>query len=171
MKYVLIGKIVKPQGLSGEIKVKLFDTEPEAFLVLKTLRIEGEEKQREILSLAVRQNFLYVKLEGIDSIEKAKMFREKLVYASDDEIRDGVGLDEILVDDILGFDVVLNNNENIGKLVDVQNFGSADVYFVKNDKNSILFSNIPGVIAEIDVDEKKIVLNKEKFDEVSLYEN
>lgn len=171
MKSVLIGKIVKPQGLFGELKIKLFDTEPEAFLALKTLRIEGEEKQRNIVSISVRQNFLYAKLSGIDSIEKASLLREKLVYASDEELREGVGLDEILVDDILGFDVFLSNKKNIGKLVDVQNFGSADVYFVKNDKNNILFSNVPGVIAEIDVASKRIIVDKKRFDEVSLYED
>ena len=76
--------------------------------------------------------------------------------------------DQIFVADILGKTAVDNNGRVLGRIDDVQNFGAADVIYIKGEK-PFLFANIGGIITA--VDEKQVTLNAKKLSEVMVYED
>ena len=60
---------------------------------------------------------------------------------------------------MLGLEVCTNDGKKLGKLVDIYNSGSCDIYVVKDDNGKqILLPNIPDLKKEIDLVNEKIVV-------------
>ena len=61
--------------------------------------------------------------------------------------------------------------KNIGKLDDIQNFGSADIFYIKDNSDTLLLPFVKDLIESIDTNKEIIYLNKDKFNEVAVYED
>ena len=82
MEKLLIGKIIKPQGVKGECKIypltndlSLFDNIKEVYLDNQVYKVE---------SLVVRFGFAYMKVESIIDRNMAEKLRNKKVYIAKD---------------------------------------------------------------------------------------
>ena len=71
--------------------------------------------------------------------------------------------------DLQGYDVFVGDN-NIGKVVDINNYGSKDILSIKGTQ-SIMLPVIDGLITEVSDDEKKVILNQDIFEQVAGYED
>lgn len=171
MEKIIIGEIVKPQGIKGELKIKPYVDDFKIFDEVKNIYLGSEIVGRSISSVSVRQNYVYAMISGIESRNIAEAYRNKLIYVEEDFIKSRMNNDEYLIDEMLESQVYFEDGKIVGKLYDVQNFGSADVYYLETEKGKLLFSNVPDVIISINVKEKKIVVNEKRFGEVSIYED
>ena len=167
----LIGKIVKPQGIKGELKIDV-QGDAQVFDCADYIFVSGMDDKLKIKEKRYLNNFAYVKVETINSIEQAERLRNKEVYISRTDAESFLKNDEFFIEDILNFNMVFEDGEELGILTDVQNYGSSDVYFVQcKNKNisklkEISFANKKGVVEEIDLKNAKIILNKKLFLEV-----
>jgi ribosomal 30S subunit maturation factor RimM len=75
------------------------------------------------------------------------------------------------VEDLLGCTVVLDDQTVVGKVVDIEQYGSADVYTTKNGKVVTSFPFLKDMIVSVDVVDKQIVLKKQRFDEVMVVQD
>ena len=165
MEKIEIGKIVKEQGIKGDVKVILFADENFNFANLKTVYVNGKEaKVERVYKL---NGGIGVKLDIIDSRNTAALYKNALVYALKSDLACEAG--RFFIADLLGKAVELTSGEAIGKLVDVQNFGSADIFYIKTQNKQVLVSHIDGLIEKLQDD--KLVLNEEKFRQVAVYED
>ena len=165
MEKIEIGKIVKEQGIKGDVKVIIFADESFNFANLKTVYVNGQEaKVERVYQL---NGGLGVKLDIIDSRNTAALYKNALVYALKSDLVCEAG--RFFIADLLGKAVELTSGEAIGKLVDVQNFGSADIFYIKTQNKQVLVSHIDGLIEKLQDD--KLVLNEEKFRQVAVYED
>lgn len=167
MKSVSIGEILKPQGIKGEVKIKLFDTKFDCKNISAVI-IDGEELIVETFRSA--GEFLYIKFKGVDTYTNAEHIRGKLVYLTEEDAKNNLNENEFYADHIMGFDVMVNG-KSVGSLDDIQNFGSADIFYIKGNSDVLLLPFIKGLIDNIDTDKEIIYLNKEKFNEVAVYED
>jgi ribosomal 30S subunit maturation factor RimM len=79
---------------------------------------------------------------------------------------------KILIEDLKGSVVSFENEEEFAKVEDVQDYGAAEVFFVRTKTNKqLMFPNVKGVIVSFDYKTKKLILNKDKFKEVCDYED
>ena len=64
--YVLIGAIIKPQGINGLVKIKPITDNPERFLGLENLFVSLPEENQQVLmqieEVTVREGFVYFRL-------------------------------------------------------------------------------------------------------------
>ena len=61
---------------------------------------------------------------------------------------------------MIGLDVFTDDNEYLGKLEDIYNTGSNDIYVVKNELGKqVLLPAIEDVIKNIDMDNKKVIVH------------
>ncbi len=160
-----IGKVLKPRGLKGELKIELYASDSARFSHLKRLKIDGIEYGIDRISPEVAIG--YVSLEGIDTVEKAEALRGKLITANRNDLPklpDG----KYYIVDMIGLDVVVSG-EVVGEVCDVLQYGSADVYVVKNGANSFSFPAISGLVKQVDLDLGKIVLDDMIFPRVVVY--
>lgn len=165
MERICLGKAVKLHGFRGGLKMNAkYD---EDFDTKKVKSMFDEEENEYIISrLSKNTDGFYVDFENVD-LEKANKLINKMFYI-DREIVAG----KILIEDLKESSVYFEGDVLIGKIQDVQDYGAAEVFFVKTEKGTeIMFPNVKGVISSFDYKQKKLVVNKEKFREVCDYEN
>jgi 16S rRNA processing protein RimM len=124
-EWLEIGKIVSPQGLSGEVRVYPDSDFPERFEVpgKRWLLHTGETQPQPIELLSGRymdgKNLYVLKLAGVETREQAEALRgcKLMVPASD---RPELGEDEYHVLDLVGLSVFMQiSGELVGTVVDV----------------------------------------------------
>ncbi len=164
----LVGKALRPRELKGELRFELYTSDPTRFNGLKHLRLG--ESTFDVEKISVEGDFAYIKFAGIDTVESAESFRGKSLYASRSELPRLKG-DRVYISDILGADVIVDG-DSIGVLVDVLQYGSADVYVVKlQGQGTVNFPALKEVVRTYDVEKGEIILDGYYFRRVAVYNN
>ena len=160
-EYFEIGQIVNTSGLKGILKIKPFTDDIKKFSNLKTIYIKTKSGLTEFKIEQVRyvKNMVMLKLAGIDTVEEAEKYRNlyiKILRDQEEELEEG----SYYVVDILGCKVNTDTNQELGKVVDVFQTGSNDVYVVKDEQGKqILLPAIKQVIKNVDIKNKIITVH------------
>ncbi|MBQ8451396.1 MAG: 16S rRNA processing protein RimM [Clostridia bacterium] len=164
MVKVELGKVVKLHGYMGAMKVRtVYDAD---FNFKKIGSVFVDENEYKTKSIKKTKDGLIIELEGV-SLEMATAMIGKM-FLIDRSLVDG----KILIEDLKGSAVKFEDGNEVGKITDVQDYGAAEVIYVKTKANEeIMFPNVNGVILNFDLNSKTLTLNKEKFGEVCDYEN
>ena len=166
MDRLIIGEILKPQGIRGELKVKTFTDFPEDVKEFGTVYID--DKPYKILSFRVgTDGAAYLGLRGIPDRKAAELFRGKKVEGNRE---DAPPLEEgrHYIVDILGLSCETEEGEFLGTVKHIANL-SSDVYTLEKGGKEILFPSVNGVIVKVNIENGKIVVNKAKFDQIAVY--
>jgi 16S rRNA processing protein RimM len=162
---LIIGQVLKPQGIRGELKIKTFTDFPEDVKAFKTVYID--DTPYKILSFRVgNDGAAYVGLRGIPDRNAAELFRGKLLHGERD---DAPALEEgrYYIVDILGLSCESETGEVLGKVIDIQNLAS-DVYTIEKAGKKILFPAVKNVIKRVDFENGKLIVDKDIFDQISV---
>ena len=94
-----------------------------------------------------------------------------LMYANRSELPK-LNSDRVYIADIIGSDVIVDG-DNLGELVDVLQYGSADVYVVKllDKSGTVNFPALKEVVRSYDVEKGEIILDGRYFHRVAVYNN
>ncbi len=160
-EYLEVGQIVNTNGLKGLLKINPFTDDITRFERLKTIFIEHKKEllEFEIESVRYQKKQVLLKLKGIDTIEEAEKYREDYLKINRNK-EEKLPEDTYYIVDLIGLDIYTEGGELLGKLDDIFSTGSNDVYVVKNSEGKqILLPAISDVIKNIDLEQKKIVVN------------
>ena len=161
MDKVCLGKVVRLHGYLGQMKIatsydkdfniskieKIFDEMGNEFKVTKIFKVKDG---------------VVVGMENV-GLEPAKKYIGKNLYIDREIVSD-----KILIEDLKGSSVYFEDDELVGKITDVQDYGSAEVFYMNNNSGKeILFPNVKGLVVKFNLEEKKLVLNKDRFKEVA----
>lgn len=160
-EYLEVGKIVNTSGLKGLLKGSPLTDDITRFEDLETIYIQ---KAKELIEFKIQdvkynKNMVLLKLEGIDDITEAEKYKNCYIKINRE---DAVELEEdsYFIVDIIGSEVFTEEGEDLGKVVDVLQTGSNDVYTVKTlEGKEILLPAIEDVIKNVDIENKKIVIH------------
>lgn len=158
-----VAKIVKPQGIKGEVKAQPLTNVLAVFENLKKINVEGEEKK--IQKISLRQGFLYIKFDGVDDRNAAENLRNKSLFLPKETLVSCLEEDELLVDDIVGTILYDTDGNLVGQVVDVENYGATFNFIIQKDGRTI---QTPFVIGLFEKDGNTLKVNRKKFDEVSI---
>ena len=161
MEYLEIGQVVNIFGIKGMIKVKPFTENIKRFDKLTKIYIKKKntEKEYEIEEVKYHKNMVLIKLKGIDTVEEAEKLRDGYLQV---DRKDEEPLEEgtYYIVDMIGLEVYTDDENILGKLEDIYNTGSNDIYVVKNEqRKQILLPAISEVIQKIDMENKKIIVH------------
>lgn len=160
-KYLEIGQIVNTFGIKGMVKVKPFTDNIERFNNLEKIYIKNKSGQTEykIQEIKYHKNMVLIKFEGIENPEQADLLRNSYLIV-DRETEEPLEPGRYYIVDMIGLDVFTDDNEYLGKLEDIYNTGSNDIYVVKNELGKqVLLPAIEDVIKNIDMDNKKVMVH------------
>lgn len=160
-KYLEIGQIVNTFGIKGMVKVKPFTDNIERFNNLEKIYIKNKSGQTEykIQEVKYHKNMVLIKFEGIENPEQADLLRNSYLIV-DRETEEPLEPGRYYIVDMIGLDVFTDDNEYLGKLEDIYNTGSNDIYVVKNELGKqVLLPAIEDVIKNIDRDNKKVIVH------------
>ncbi len=151
-----IGQIVNTHGLRGDLKVIPWCDDPEIFDELAYVIIDG--KEYDIEKSRMQKNMVLLKLSGIDDINDAEKYRNKVLTVPREELGelpDGT----YYICDLLECGVITDEGRDLGKICDIIKTGSNDVYVVEDGSGKqVLIPVIDEVVLSVDIDEKKIVI-------------
>lgn len=149
-KKILVGKIVAPQGIRGEVRIKTYTESPDDF---KKLKIESDKFKAGDLKFIRRLNsvsdVIIAKIVGINDRNGAEELRGTDLFITADSLPAIKKNDEYYQADLIGMKVV-RNGRKLGIVAGFQNFGGGDIIeLTKGDYVSF-------VGAKVDMKNKKI---------------
>jgi len=163
---ILIGKIVGPHGIKGTIKVKPFTDFLERFEKGNIVKIEIDNTLFEFLieESFLHKNLICLKLKDIDNIDDALKLKDKNIVIAEDELKE-LDKDVYYIHDLIGLEVIGENEILIGKIVDVISLASNDVYEIElKDGQKVFYPAVKDYIDEINIEKKFIrIKNYEGF--------
>ena len=166
-KHIEIGKITRPHGINGAVKVEPWCDSPSVLANLERIFTANENSFTEIkiMKSSIQKDRVILSLDGIDTPEAAERLRSIIIYADRDDIpvRDGA----FLIDDLKGLPVIdIHSGTLYGKLNDVLQGAAGDLYEVSTEKGEVLIPAVKEFIKNIEI-EKGIYIApiKGMFDE------
>lgn len=168
MELITFGKIIKPQGVKGEVKIKLFTDNYSAISQISEVFLSNEKQARKIKTVSVRFGFAYILFEDVTDRNMAELLRGKDVSLPKEELP--LAKDTFLIDDIINSNVYDENNNIIGVLVDVEQYGAADVWVVRSEGREYSFPYVEHIVKKVLPEQQIIIVNKKSFDEAKICE-
>jgi len=154
--YLVIGYLRRSHGVRGEIILDIHTDFPERIKSGRKVLIGEKYQPLTFDTVRPHADGLLVSFRGVDTPEEAGKFRNQWVYVKATEVPplpDGMHYQYELID----LDVVDENGNPLGKLVEILETGANDVYVVRNDAGKeILLPAIPSVILNLDMDERSL---------------
>ena len=169
-EHLLLGVIVKPQGLKGEVKLRHETGDVSRFLTLRDALIKQANAMTPIRVLSARLSGadVYLTLEGVDDRDAAETLRGAELYVDRAHARPLAG-GEVFIADLIGLTAVDTQGRAIGTLTDVLQPGGADVLVFSTPEGPMMAPHLKKLVKEIT--DEKIVLDEAVLPEVSVYEN
>jgi 16S rRNA processing protein RimM len=149
-----IGRVVKPHGIKGKMKVEYFGENLHRFSFYREVFIEGEKgrpEPYEVLEAIPQPPRLILRLKGIEKIEEAEPLIGKEILIKKEAFPE-LEEREYYWMDILGMKVETEEGKGIGKVKGIFPTGANDVYIVEGKRGEILLPATEEVIQSIDLE-------------------
>lgn len=157
-QFFQVGVISSTHGVRGEVKVYPTTDDPARFKLLKEVLLDTGRTRVPVQIERVRffKQMVIVKFKGYDSLNDVEPLRQASLFVPRDQ---AVPLmeDEYYVADLLGMDVVTEDEKLFGRIADVMQTGANDVYVIKSPQHGeVLVPAIAECILEVSVEENRM---------------
>jgi len=171
-EYLMIGEVLKPQGIRGEAKVKPYAADADDFLRWKTLYVQRDNDFEPIAARCsrVHDGFAYITLGDCANPNDVERLRGTQLYICREQTVQP-GEDETFICDLIGCEAVDENGNVLGKLTDVLQHGPVDVYVFRRNRGSFMAPALKAVFLHVDVAQRRIDVCTEKLQEVAVFED
>ena len=154
-EFLIVGYILAPWGIRGEVKVEVVTDFPERFAPRKVVYLNT--RPLEIESCHPHKQHLVVKLATIDSVEDAEKLRGQDLTIPRSELYP-LPEGQYYTFQIIGLKVVTTEGELLGHITEIMTTGSNDVYIVEGKRGEILIPAIEDVVKSIDLQKGEVVI-------------
>ena len=166
--WVVLGEVVKTQGLRGQVKVRSEIVDPENFrLPGICLRCrDGSLEPVEVLRYRRQKGAYILDLKGCDTIAAVQSFVGCELVCRGSQLPPP-GEDEYYHYQILGLPVLTFTGERLGRLREIIPTGGHDVFVIRPDEDGreagaeILLPMVASYVLEIDLEAGRIVVDPE----------
>lgn len=162
---LLVGRVGKPHGVRGEVKVIPETDDPTRFSALETVFLGTEPGT--VAPFAVetvrfqqskRGPTVVLKLDTIDTREAAARLRQHAVFAREADLPP-LADDEFFLFDLIGLDVVTDDGEPVGTVNDVLELPANLVYVVaRPGKPDAMIPDVPAFIDDVDLEGRRLIV-------------
>lgn len=151
-EWVTIGQVVAFLGLRGELKVRLLTDIPDRFGQLETVYLRSEYRPYRVESVRpYKGEIVILKLRGVDNANAAEELRGQEIVIPLDQLA-SLPAGSYYRHDILGLTVQTLDGRQLGRIVDIIETGSNDVYMIRaSDGKQIPIPAIKDVIKQVDI--------------------
>ncbi len=153
-----VGVISSTHGVRGEVKVFPTTDDPARFRDLDRVTLDTGKGyvELEITGVKFFKNMVILKFKGYDTINEIEIYKGRDLWIHRDQavpLAEG----EYFIADLLGLQVITDEEEVLGTLTDVMKTGANDVYVVEmKDGKEVLIPVIPQCILNVDLEKEEI---------------
>ncbi|MFQ6723875.1 MAG: ribosome maturation factor RimM [Clostridia bacterium] len=157
-----IAKILRPHGVKGAVKISV-NLADIPFSIFKKVYLGKTRTPSKITKVMPLNGFYSVMLDTIKSCDEAEKYRNQSIYINREEydIFDDIMLDE----DYIGLEVISADGKEVGIVVDIENYGSADVLSINCNGTTYMVPFVDDVLY-FDKDKGKLIINYDRFLEI-----
>jgi 16S rRNA processing protein RimM len=127
---IIVAKITSPHGVRGAVKVKSFTEFPDSVAEYSPLYSKNGQEKFDIEILSANEDMLVVKINGVNDRNGAEALRGRDLYA-DKDLFPELEEDEFYYEDLIGLPVLLQDGQQFGVVLTVDNYGGGDVVEIK----------------------------------------
>lgn len=154
-KLYRVGTIVNTHGIKGEVRViSITDFPEDRFKAGAKVYLKNKDQVTEftVESSRPHKNFILLKFKGYDNINDVEKYVKSELFADGEEVS-GLNEGEFLYKQIIGLTVIDKDLGEVGKVTEIIELGSNDVWVVKGPKyKEILLPYIDDVVKSVDID-------------------
>jgi 16S rRNA processing protein RimM len=154
-EFLVVGRILAPWGIKGEVKVEVTTDFPERFAPHNLVYLNA--RPFEIENCRPHKQFLVLKLAAIDSVEAAEKLRDgelTIPRVELPELPEG----QYYTFQLIGLEVVTTKGKLLGRVTDIMTTAGNDVYIVESKRGEILIPAIEDVVKSIDLKKGAIII-------------
>jgi len=156
---VSIGKIGRPHGIRGEVKVIPLTDWPERFQQVQSVYLEPEGEAGvwvEIERAQVRGDRIILKFAGIEERDQAERIRGRIIQVCEESLPLPEGYFHVFR--LIGMDVKSSAGEKIGPIVDVLRMPSHDIYVVDSNGREIMIPAVKKYVKRVDIENNVMIV-------------
>ncbi len=169
---VLVARVNSAHGIRGLVKVQSFTANPDDFATYEVLVDENNNPLNFQIVGEAKSMFL-VQFDQVNTRNQAEELKGLNIYTSRESLGE-LDDEEFFLNDLVGLNIIDENNKKYGLVDKVVNYGSCDLLQVKTSNNkSFLVPMTEEKIKLIDFDNDQIIVNniKELLDLGGIKEN
>jgi len=165
--HIAIGKILKPAGLKGKVKVTSLSDYPERFFDTKIVKIFDEFNDSFIVnpltgdffisveSVEVFGKFFKIKFKEFNSIDESERLRNCIILIPESE-KVKIDKGEYFMYELVELEVY-EDDRYIGMITKIENYGAQDLLFVESPEGKeYMIPYVDEFILDVDLKNKKI---------------
>lgn len=159
--YIIIGRITKPHGVRGAVKVEPITDDPNRFSLLEKVHVGPEELPGDAIDISKVQfqnKFIILSLKGVTTREAADELRGQYLHVPADQALD-LPDGSVYIYDLIGLKVVTNKNEFVGTVKDYLEYPASDMFVIENDEREYLIPDVPDIVEDVNIDDGIIIIN------------
>ena len=137
-KYLLLGEVLRPHGVRGELRVRLLTDYPERIGKMKQVYLgsgpdDDHPQTHAVEHMRMNPPYGLLKLKGFEDRDQADLLRGLFVMV---DLEHAVPLEEgeFYLYQLIGVTVKQESGEALGQITDVLETGANDVYIVASPK-------------------------------------
>ena len=160
-KLLLLGKVVRPHGLAGLLKVWSYAQSEESFLKAGRVFLksdDGEFQEFTIISITPHKKTFLLKLKEMISLREAEDYRGAEIYVSRSALSHDRE-DEYFWFDLIGMRVFSDQGDYVGTIEQILSTAAHDLYVARKGDNEILIPAIHEVVEKIDIENRKMTIS------------
>lgn len=160
---IVLGKISRPHGVRGELRMQVHTPYPEFLSHVKTVYVNRRSTDKNatvytVNSVRFHHDMALLTLEGVESRNDADLLRGHFVLASR-SLAAPLEDDEIYLTQLLGLSVYSEDGEFLGKIDDIIETGANDVFVLRGtERGDVLIPDTDEVVQEIDLNAQKVII-------------
>ncbi|MFC1534534.1 ribosome maturation factor RimM [Thermodesulfobacteriota bacterium] len=159
---LLVGKVIRPHGLDGLLRIWSYAQSEESFLNAGTVFLKSDQQELfeyQVISVKPHKKFFLMRLKGLNSLEDAERYSGAKILINKDFLK-RESEDEYFWFELIGLQVYLNSGRHIGTLKDIITTGSNDIYVIREGDAEFLIPAIHEVVEEIDLENKRMIISE-----------
>jgi len=161
MDLIAIGRISKPIGTRGEVKILPLTHDKQRFVNLPAVwlgRDAANVELKKILNVRIDAKQVVLSFNDIKSVEEAEKIKDLFLFVlKEDAVKLQNGC--YFVHDVIGCEVVTEEQTIVGTITDLYSLPMNDVWVVKKDAKEILIPAVKAIIQRVDVENKRITIH------------
>lgn len=155
-----IARVLKPQGLKGELKVLTYSKEPADICRYSSifLGVDGDLKgEYYIKKCRINASTVILKLKDIESREQAETLRDCGIWIHKDQLP-VLPVGEYFIRDLIGLQVFDELGAFCGTMVDVLELPANDVFVIASGGRELLIPAVSEFVRDVRCDQHRIII-------------
>lgn len=171
-RFLAVGRILRPHGLRGEVRVEIHTDSPERFALYERVYLaptRADPDTAGLLSASAatayaieshrfHSKWVLLKLAGVSDRTQAEALIGLWVWIAPEQ---AVPLEEgeVYLHDMLGLDVFTDEGEELGRIVQIIETGASPVYVVRGLRGELLIPDTEEVVLNVDLGAQQVTVH------------